>query len=207
MKCMKNMNNSNMIQCPNCKTWNNYNSEFCTNCGSRLTAFAGEWWKGYNMEPVDFSKVQRGYWIVFFSSCYFVFFSLVCLGSAIVYCIDSKPILNIIALGGLFLILSALSIVLFRWGRKEKRKFRSIDYVEIPQRKNWLQIKFAGGPNYIFVMSGTYASHKFGLLSARGWICLPIIYDSLKWQEKGKTLLAVLNGVPMIIDVKGRRYE
>lgn len=93
-------------------------------------------------------------------------------------------------------------------GRKKKKEFRSIDYVEIPQRKKWLQGNYyAGGPNYIFVMAGTYASHKFGLLSARGWICLPIIYDSLKWQEKGKTLLAVLNGVPMIIDVEGRRYE
>ena len=203
---MKNMNNSNMIQCPNCKTWNYYNSEFCTNCGSRLTAFAGEWWKGYNMEPVDFSKVNRGYRDVFTSSCLFGLLSLFNLGVAIQgYILDEMY--EVIGFGVVSLMVSALSIVLFRMGRKKKKEFRSIDYVEIPQRKNWLGMKYyAGGPYYIFVMAGTYASHKFGLYAA-GRICLPIIYDSLKWQEKGKTLLAVLNGVPMIIDVKGRRYD
>lgn len=69
------MNNSSMIQCPNCQTWNKRNAEFCTNCGSRLTAFAGEWWKGYNMEPVYFSKLQRGYRNTFLFS-FFLFFTL-----------------------------------------------------------------------------------------------------------------------------------
>lgn len=203
------MNNSNLIQCPNCKTWNNYNSEFCANCGSRLTAFAGEWWKGYNMEPVDFSKVKRGYWDLFGLSCVLGFGSLCFLGGAGFFFYDERDqILPVIALLVLSLMLSALSIVLFRAGRKAKNEFRSIDYVEIPQRKNWSGMKYyAGGLYYIFVMSGTYASHKFGLYYEGGRICLPIIYDSLKWQEKGKLLLAVKDGVPMIIDVKGRRYE
>ncbi len=161
------------------------------------------------MEPVDFSKVKRGYWDLFGLSCVLGFGSLCFLGGAGFFFYDERDqILPVIALLVLSLMLSALSIVLFRAGRKAKNEFRSIDYVEIPQRKNWSGMKYyAGGLYYIFVMSGTYASHKFGLYYEGGRICLPIIYDSLKWQEKGKLLLAVKDGVPMIIDVKGRRYE
>ena len=219
------MENNNLIQCSRCKTWNNRNAEFCVNCDERLTAFTGEWWKNYNMQPVRLAKLKlpklRGITYDVIKTLIAVFL-LVYLSAAVAgiflvllpiifdyknvcyemwYVIPSVFIS--LAFGILLLYLWFKHVVVHNlapnWLRKRRKELLDDDFIE-----NYFDRKV----HYVFIARGTGTDHKFGLFDVQKIkVTVPFAYDSLKWQELGKTLLAVKDGVPMIIDVNGNKYN
>ena len=219
------MEKQNLIQCSNCKTWNNRNAEFCFNCGERLTAFAGDWWKSNNMRPVRLAKLRkekRGTAVADYLLSLFVTIVLFYLSVGVAFLFyevvpyicgygeERYELWNLIP-STIVAVIFGLSLLWFwfryflssklapNWLRKRKKELLDDDFIENYDDRR---------VHYVFVARGTGTDHKFGLFDVQKIkLTVPFEYDSLKWQEQGETLLAVKDGIPMIIDVNGNKYQ
>lgn len=155
------------------------------------------WWKEYNMEPVGLvmSKfVFRLNIAILISFLIPIVFGVGFINNVYKSGWEDDDFLGL----GLIILYCWLPLWPLLYKKKVIKNLHMIDCIEKP----------SFGVKYRFVISGTSYSHKFGLFSSNmdKIIVLPI-YDSLKWREDGKFLDAVLDGVPMIVDINGNEYK
>lgn len=166
--------------------------------------FAGEWWKKYNMMPVRTAKLipilRPGF-----------IFGLILIIGPIWFVIGNKIAIfsreeEVTALILYFLMLIGFLLIVFNIGYlfphaklKTRKELEDSDFIE-----NYTNIK----DRYVFIARGTSSSHTFGLFDVQLLkVTIKPIYDELKWNEDRTFLTATKDGVTIMVDVNGNRYE
>lgn len=163
------------------------------------------WWKEYNMRPVRLSPTMiHPYAFIFFLIYYTLAFGIIAtIGHYFPFNKNfDNPwfMLTAFILGVSFIafFIKAKRKLWFFDVRKKRQELLDDDYRE-----------YHPNVRYVLVARGTASSHKFGLFDS--WavkLCIPIIYDELKWmkKEKGRLLHGVIDGNSVVVDVNGNQY-
>lgn len=82
--------------------------------------------------------------------------------------------------------------------RRMREELLDTDFIQTYQRKN---------VRYAIVARGTSRDRKYGIFNVRSiQLVIPFIYDKLEWIDKDETLIAILQGKKLVIDVKGNEF-